>query len=71
MSDTTINRTQKLCALCRYWNGAIGSTTIQIVPGGTMFRFDSNERKSCFKPGKGIETNAMVTCPNFKPRYEN
>ena len=71
MSQITVSRNKKICALCRYWNGAIGSLSVRIVPGGMMFQLDTSEQKACFKPGKGIETNAMVTCPNFKPRYEN
>lgn len=71
MSEITANRSQKICALCRYWNGAIGSLSVRILPGGMMFQLDNREQKACFKPGKGIETNATFTCPNFKPRYEN
>lgn len=71
MSEITINRNQKICALCRYWNGAIGSLSIRIIPGGMMFRLDNSEQKACFKLGRGIETSAMFTCPNFKPRYED
>lgn len=70
MGTLTINRNQRYCVLCRYWNGAVGSNTIQILPGGNMFRFDNAERHSCFKKGRGMETNAIQTCPYFLPRYE-
>lgn len=71
MGVITLNRNQKICALCKYWNGVIGSTTIQIVPGGMMFRLDNNEKQSCFKPGRGMAMSALQTCPYFRPRYDD
>lgn len=70
MSKVILNRGQKRCIFCRYWNGAIGSTTIQILPGGNAFQFDSNEKHSCFKKGRGMQMNALQECPYFMPRYE-
>lgn len=71
MGKMTFNREQKCCAFCRYWNGAIGSTTIQILPGGNTFQFDSNEKHSCFKKGRGMQMTALQKCSYFMPRYEN
>lgn len=71
MSDMTVNRRQEICALCKYWNGAIGSVSIRILGGGMVFRLDSREEHSCFKSGRGMQTNAMNHCPYFKPRYED
>lgn len=51
METMTINRDMWRCVLCRYWNGAIGSTTIQIPPDGNAFRFESDEKHYCFKNG--------------------
>lgn len=70
MGKTTIIRNQKRCVLCRYWNGAIGSTTIQVLIGGNAFSFDNTEKHSCFKKGRGIQTTAIQECPYFIPRYE-
>lgn len=70
MSQTTFNRNLRCCALCRYWNGALGSTTIQILPGGNTFRFEATEKHSCFKSGRGMEMTAVQLCPFFVPRYE-
>lgn len=69
MGTMTINRDMHRCALCRYWNGAIGSTTIQILPGGNAFRFESNEKHPCFKKGRGMVTYAIQECSYFLPRY--
>lgn len=70
MAKTNIIRDQRKCVLCRYWNGAIGSTTIQILPGGNMFTFESKEVHSCFKKGRGMQMTALQECPYFLPRYE-
>lgn len=67
MAKTNINRDQRKCVLCRYWNGTIGSTTIQILPGGNMFTFDSKEVHSCFKKGRGMQMSALQECPYFYP----
>lgn len=71
MSETTVNRSVKCCALCRYWNGTLGSLHIQVVPGAMQFRIDTQEKHGCFKKGRGMETSAQYTCPYFRPRYEN
>ncbi|MDD7185813.1 MAG: hypothetical protein SPE43_03980 [Ruminococcus sp.] len=71
MGKMTFNREQKCCAFCRYWNGAIGSTTIEILLGGNTFQFDSNEKHSCFKKGRGMQMTALQKCSYFMPRYEN
>ena len=71
MAKVTLTRNQCRCVLCKYWNGAIGSTTIQILPGGNMFVFDSNEKHSCFKTGRGMQMTALQECPYFKTRYDD
>ena len=71
MGKMTFNREQKCCAFCGYWNGAIGSTTIEILLGGNTFQFDSNEKHSCFKKGRGMQMAALQKCSYFMPRYEN
>ena len=68
---TQVTRNQRICALCKYWNGTIGSTTIQMDLGSTMyFKLDSNEKHTCFKPGQGMEKSALQSCPYFRPRYD-
>ena len=71
MSNTVISRTQRICALCKYWNGSIGSTTIKVQPGGHSFRIDDREQQDCFKAGVGTRKVAIQHCPYFKPRYED
>lgn len=56
----------KLCVLCKQWNGAIGSTTIEPKLGG-QFLYDHSEKETCFK--KCIQTNAWGTCQYFELRY--
>lgn len=71
MGTTTIGRNMRLCALCRYWNGAIGSTTIQITIGGNSFSVETNEKHSCFKKGRGMKMSAMQKFPYFMARYDD
>lgn len=65
-----VNRNQRICVLCKYWNGAIGSTSIQMLPGGTVFKYDNSEKHSCFKYGRGMQMSASATCPCFVQRYD-
>ena len=71
MANILVNRSQRCCLLCKHWNGAIGSTTINIVRGGMAFTADKNEKHYCFKKGSGIETIGVTSCPHFKQRYED
>ncbi len=71
MGKEQIIRNARRCVLCRYWNGALGSTTIQILMGGEAFTYDNSEKHFCFKKGRGIETIAKQECPYFRPRYED
>ena len=34
MAKGRLRKTDRVCALCRNWNGTVGSTTIQPVLGG-------------------------------------
>ena len=71
MATIVVPRNHCICALCKYWNGTIGSTTIRPQTGAHTFQIDNSEHHSCFKPGIGIEKNAIQNCPHFKPRYED
>lgn len=71
MAMVTITRDQRRCVLCKYWNGSIGSTTIQIIPGGNAFIFDGNEKHFCFKIGRGMQMMPLQQCLYFKERYES
>ena len=64
------SRNQKFCVLCRYWNGTIGSLTIDVCVGAHSFQYDRNEIHSCFKQGRGMKTSAIQSCQYFLPRYE-
>lgn len=70
MSNIVVTCTQRICALCKYWNGTIGSTTIKVQPGAHSFQIDNQEQKDCFKAGVGMRKIAMQSCSYFKPRYE-
>ena len=49
MGKAQIGRNERRCVLCRYWNGAIGSTTIQVLVGGNVFTYENTEKHFCFK----------------------
>lgn len=48
MSMSVIRKTDRKCVLCKHWNGAVGSTTIQPKLGG-QFIYEHDEKQSCFK----------------------
>lgn len=66
VSKMTIRKTDRKCVLCRYWNGAMGSTTIQPKMGG-IFQYEGNEKQQCFK--KCVSMPSWSTCRDFEPRY--
>lgn len=67
MSTSYIRKTDRKCVLCKHWNGAVGSTTIQPKMGG-QFAYEHNEKQSCFK--KCVPMPAHGTCGNFELRYK-
>ncbi len=71
MPDYVVSRTQRICALCKHWNGSLGCTTIKPTKGAYSFHIDSSEHHPCFKPGVGIEKIALSTCQYFRPRYDD
>lgn len=66
MAKVMLRRTDKKCALCRYWNGTMGSTTIKPMLGGN-FQAEMTEKQTCYQ--KTSQTTAMFSCPKFEPRY--
>lgn len=65
MSKQTTNTRVKLCVLCKYWNGAIGSTTIRPLMGQS-YEYDRDEKQSCFQ--KRTTTAAWNYCAKFEKR---
>lgn len=66
MGKSIIRKGDKKCVLCKYWNGAVGSTTIK-PKLGQQFEYDHDEKQSCFQ--KNTVTPAWNGCPKFEPRY--
>lgn len=62
----SINKSFKVCALCKNWNGARGSDTIVAKPGG-FYEIDNSEEKICSMTG--FKKGAMSKCPKFENRY--
>lgn len=67
MGKSAIRKTDRKCVLCKYWNGAIGSTTITPKMGGN-FEYEHNEKQQCFK--KCIQMPSWGTCGKFEARYK-
>lgn len=44
MAKGCFRRTDRVCALCRHWNGAMGSTTIPTDVGRTVSGGDEGKR---------------------------
>ena len=66
MGKMMLRKTDKKCALCRNWNGAMGSTTIQPKLGGN-FQVEATEKQTCYD--RTSQTAANFSCPKFEPRY--
>lgn len=66
MGKMMLRKTDKVCALCRYWNGARGSDTIQPKLGG-FFQVESTEKQTCYQ--RTGQTTAKFRCAKFEPRY--
>jgi len=66
MGKKTTNTNCKVCVLCKHWNGAVGSTTIQ-PKMGNVYEYDADEKKSCFK--KRVPTPSFSSCSMFESRY--
>lgn len=62
-----IRKGTKKCVLCKHWNGAMGSTTLQAKPCN-QFEYDNSEKQTCYK--KGIKMPAWSTCRDFEERYK-
>lgn len=66
MAKIMLRKTDKKCAVCRYWNGTMGSTTIKSMLGGN-FQAEMTEKQTCYKWSN--QTTANYQCAKFEPRY--
>ena len=66
MGIIMLRKTEKRCALCKYWNGAVGSTTIKPMLGGG-FQAEMTEKQICYV--RTGQTTANFGCAKFEPRY--
>lgn len=66
MANMMLRKTDKKCALCKHWNGAVGSTTIKPMLGGN-YQVDASEKQTCYE--RTGQTTANFSCPKFVPRY--
>ena len=66
MAKGRLRKTDRVCALCRNWNGTVGSTTIQPVLGGGV-QVEKKEKETCYQ--RTGQTQAMFACSKFEPRY--
>lgn len=66
MAKGRLRKTDRVCALCRNWNGTVGSTTIQPVLGGG-FQVEMKEKETCYQ--RTGQTQATFACSKFEPRY--
>ena len=48
MAKGRLRKTDRVCALCRNWNGTVGSTTIQPVLGGGL-QVEMKEKETCYQ----------------------
>lgn len=66
MGIIMFRKTDKRCALCKYWNGVMGSQTIQPKLGGN-YQVESTEKQTCYQ--RACQTTANFSCAKFEPRY--
>ena len=55
MAKGRLRKTDRVCALCRNWNGTVG---IQV---------EMKEKETCYQ--RTGQTQAMFACSKFEPRY--
>lgn len=66
MGKIILRKTDKACALCRYWNGARGSDTIKPMVG-EKFQVEITEKQTCYQ--RTGQTTANYRCTKFETRY--
>lgn len=66
MAKIMLRKTDRKCALCRYWNGTRGSDTIQPKLGGN-FQVETTEKQTCWQ--RTSQTTANFSCAKFEQRY--
>ena len=66
MAKYTLLKTAKKCVLCRHWNGAMGSTMIQMKTKD-YFQVEMTEKQTCYQTAR--TTQALNSCSKFEPRY--
>jgi len=66
--DLISKKAGRQCVICKHWNGAVGSTTIQPKNMGNTFAFDHNEKQQCFKYCRLMPSYG--TCAGFESRYK-
>lgn len=66
MAKYTLLKTAKKCVLCRHWNGAMGSTMIQMKTKD-YFQVEMTEKQTCYQTAR--MTQALNSCSKFEPRY--
>ena len=67
MAKYTLLKTAKKCVLCRHWNGAMGSTMIQMKTKD-YFQVEMTEKQTCYRTAR--TTQALNSCSKFEPRYK-
>lgn len=66
MARIMFRKTDKKCAMCKHWNGTVGSTTIKPMLGGN-FQIEATEKQMCYQ--RASQTVAWFMCNKFEPRY--
>ncbi len=66
MAKIMLRKTDRKCALCRYWNGAKGSDTLQPKLSGT-FQVEATEKQTCYQ--RTGQTTANFGCAKFESMF--
>lgn len=61
-----IHKTNKICAMCRYWNNGRGCDSLVVKSGG-FFEIDNMERKQCYKTS--FSQTPFHKCNYFEKNY--
>lgn len=61
-----VHKSNKICAMCRYWNNGRGCSSLKAKTGG-FFEIDNKEEKQCYKTG--FQQSAFRSCGSFQSNY--
>lgn len=61
-----IHKSNKICAMCRFWNNGRGCNSLNPKTGG-FFEIDNKENQKYYKTG--LQKGAFHSCGDYQSNY--